>query len=63
MNNAFPGQPLHFGSSDFREGVNWFVMNEPMEASAVQIARFSKLIGRNARPVQRLNNRFVLGQK
>ena len=58
---------VHFNGSlttpPCSEGVNWFVMNEPMEASAVQIARFSKLIGRNARPVQRLNNRFVLGQK
>ena len=44
------------------EGVNWFVLSEPLEASAVQIQRFSKIIGNNARPVQKLNNRFVLGK-
>jgi len=57
---------VHFNGSlttpPCSEGVNWFVMNEPMEASAEQIARFSKLIGQNARPVQQLNNRFILGQ-
>ncbi len=45
------------------EGVNWFVVKEPVEASAEQIARISAIIGNNARPVQKLNNRFVLSQK
>lgn len=57
---------VHFNGSlttpPCSEGVNWFVMNEPVEASVDQIARFSKLIGQNARPVQRLNNRFIIGQ-
>jgi carbonic anhydrase len=58
---------VHFNGSlttpPCSEGVNWYVMNEPMEASAEQIARFAGVIGQNARPVQQLNNRFVLGQK
>ncbi|WP_455209835.1 carbonic anhydrase [Kaarinaea lacus] len=45
------------------EGVNWFVIKQPQQASAEQIARFSKIIGNNARPVQDLNNRFVLSKK
>jgi carbonic anhydrase len=45
------------------EGVNWYVITEPVEASAEQIDRFSRLIGHNARPVQELNHRFVLGEK
>ena len=45
------------------EGVNWFVVNEPLEASAEQITRISRIIGNNARPVQQLNNRFVLSKK
>ena len=45
------------------EGVNWFVINEPLQASKDQIAQFAKIIGNNARPVQELNNRFVLGKK
>jgi len=42
------------------EGVNWFVMKEPIEASKDQIAQFSSVIGNNARPVQKKNNRFIL---
>ncbi|MCG6971030.1 MAG: carbonic anhydrase family protein [Gammaproteobacteria bacterium] len=45
------------------EGVNWFVINQPLEASAEQIARFAKIIGNNARPVQALNHRFILSEK
>ena len=45
------------------EGVNWFVINEPLEASAEQITRISNIIGNNARPVQELNNRFVLNKR
>jgi carbonic anhydrase len=42
------------------EGVRWFVLKEPQEASAEQIARFSALFaGGTARPVQPLNSRFV----
>ncbi|WP_455207052.1 carbonic anhydrase [Kaarinaea lacus] len=41
------------------EGVNWFVMQEPIEASREQIAQFNKVIGDNARPTQPLNDRKV----
>ena len=42
------------------EGVSWFVMKQPMQASREQIGAFLQTIGENARPVQALNNRFVL---
>lgn len=42
------------------EGVNWFVMKEPIEASKEQIAQFNKVIGDNARPTQPLNGRQIV---
>ena len=44
------------------EGVNWYVMDEPIEMSAAQIKKFAHVIGHNARPVQVLNDRFVLSR-
>jgi carbonic anhydrase len=34
------------------EGVSWFVLDTPVELSAVQIARFAEVIAENARPLQ-----------
>ena len=45
------------------EGVKWFVMKQPIEVSAAQVQAFAKVIGHNARPVQPLNDRFVLSSK
>ncbi len=42
------------------EGVNWHVLQDPITASADQIAAFGKLMGDNARPVRALNNRLVV---
>ncbi|MBR8834918.1 MAG: carbonic anhydrase family protein [Stigonema ocellatum SAG 48.90 = DSM 106950] len=42
------------------QGVNWIVMQQPIELSQDQIQKFAKLISIDARPVQPLNNRFVL---
>lgn len=42
------------------EGVNWFVMREPVSISLAQIERFAAAVGDNARPVQPVNQRFVL---
>ncbi|NQE32939.1 carbonic anhydrase [Microcoleus asticus] len=42
------------------QGVNWIVMQQPIEISQNQIQRFPKLISIDARPVQPLNNSFVL---
>lgn len=42
------------------EGVNWFVMVEPIEASAAQIRTISQIMGKNARPVQPRNSRLLL---
>ena len=42
------------------EGVRWFVLRQPIEASAEQIQKFSALFeGHTARPVLPINTRFV----
>lgn len=41
------------------EHVAWYVLEQPIEASAPQIASFRKLYAHNARPVQPLNERTV----
>ena len=42
------------------EGVNWFVMSDPIEVSREQVEAFAKVIGPNNRPLQNVNNRLVL---
>ncbi len=42
------------------EGVSWYVLSMPVEASAAQIKSFQSLYQHNARPVQPLNGRAVL---
>ena len=42
------------------EGVRWMVLKQPVELSAMQLARFSNIVhNNNARPVQPLNGRVV----
>lgn len=41
------------------EDVDWTVMQEPVEASAAQIAKFREIMYRNNRPTQPLNGRAV----
>jgi len=41
------------------EIVTWLVLKQPVQVSQLQIARFLKAIGNNARPVQALNNRVL----
>lgn len=41
------------------EGVNWFVMKEPIELSKEQIVKFTSIFKVNARPVQPLNGRVI----
>lgn len=43
------------------EGVDWFVMTEPVEVEASLIARFQQAMGANARPPQPDHGRSVLG--
>jgi len=45
------------------EGVSWYVLKEPVEASTEQIAKFKALFGKNARPVQPLHTRMVKESK
>jgi len=40
--------------------VDWLVLARPIEAAATDIARFAKLYPMNARPVQKLDRRFIL---
>ncbi|RWR33882.1 carbonic anhydrase family protein [Sinirhodobacter populi] len=43
------------------EGVNWYVMEEPMQASKAQIETFARLFPEgDARPLQSANNRLVV---
>jgi carbonic anhydrase len=42
------------------EGVNWMVLNTPVEMSSEQIGSFGKYYNHNARPVQPLNDRTIL---
>jgi carbonic anhydrase len=43
------------------EGVRWLVMKNPVSLSAKQIEHFTKLFEMNARPVQPLNERLIIG--
>jgi carbonic anhydrase len=40
--------------------VDWLVLTHPIEAAEAHIARFAKLYPMNARPVQKLDRRFIL---
>jgi carbonic anhydrase len=42
------------------EGVRWIVMNESIEMSPAQIEAFKAVFPHNARPVQPLEDRFLL---
>jgi carbonic anhydrase len=42
-----------------KEGVKWFVLKTPIEASPAQIAAFAKLYPDNARPIQPTNGREI----
>jgi carbonic anhydrase len=41
------------------EGVTWLVLATPVELSASQISRFTKIYSSNARPLQALNGRAI----
>ena len=41
------------------ENVTWLVLKQPIEISKLQIDRFLKIVGNNARPVQPLNDRIL----
>ena len=41
------------------EGVHWLVLRDPISMSTQQIAQFTSIIGRNARPVQPLHGRRI----
>ena len=40
--------------------VDWLILTHHIEAAEVDIARFSKVFPMNARPVQKLDRRFIL---
>jgi len=41
------------------EIVSWYLLKEPMEASKKQLNKISKILNKNNRPIQALNNRRV----
>lgn len=43
------------------EIVSWYILQNPIEASKEQIAKFSEILNDNFRPVMPLNNRKILG--
>lgn len=45
------------------EGVQWFVLETPVEVSAAALAEFEAILGNNSRPVQPLNGRELLIDK
>jgi len=42
------------------EGVNWFVLDEPVTVGQAQLEKFATAISANSRPLQPVNNRLVL---
>ena len=57
---SFPGS---LTTPPCTENVAWFVLKTPIQLSADQIARFAKLYPMNARPVQPLNERDLVGTR
>ena len=57
---SFPGS---LTTPPCTENVPWFVLKMPIQLSADQIARFAKLYPMNARPVQPLNERDLVGTR
>lgn len=43
----------------YTEGIEWIVMEHPLELSKSQILKFQKLLENNARSLQPLNNRII----
>jgi carbonic anhydrase len=43
------------------EDVSWYVLKAPLPVSADQVARFGRIYSNNARPVQPVNERDILG--
>ena len=41
------------------EGVNWFMLIQPIQVGIAQVARFVEALGYNARPLQSVNHRLV----
>ena len=42
------------------EGVNWYVMTQPIDVGVDQVSRFAQAVGANARPLQAMNHRLLL---
>jgi carbonic anhydrase len=57
---SFPGS---LTTPPCTENVAWFVLKTPIQVSAEEIARFAKLYPMNARPVQPLNERDLVGTR
>lgn len=64
--NLLPGKKAYYHYSGSlttppcTEGVNWYIFSSTVEASRGQIDKFKIVMGKNARPVQPLNNRTII---
>ncbi len=45
------------------EGVQWYILKEPIQVSTKQLIKFQKMFPRNARMIQPLNGRVVKGSR
>jgi carbonic anhydrase len=43
------------------EGVQWYLMQTPIQATTEQISRIARVVGNNARPTQPRNDRDIVG--
>lgn len=63
--NLLPGNKNHYAfkgsltTPPCSEGVNWFVMKQPVEATNATVAEFYSILGANNRPVNPLNGRNI----
>lgn len=66
LNNLLPADKKYYtytGSlttPPCSQGINWIVLKEPITLTKAQIEAFDRLYESNARPIQPLNNRYVL---
>ena len=63
MRNSNTGYYRYMGSlttPPCSEGVNWYLLTQPITASMEQIKKFADAVDANNRPIQPVNNRLVL---
>ncbi len=59
MYNSSAGEQLADGGKVFPETVHWFVLEQPLQMSASDIAALREAMGENARAVQNSKGRTI----